>query len=99
MSHGALPHLQLSHAVSAFVVSDHSCLGDGPEYRRIHVAPSGDKSREAPCIPADDEEMNPIRRVHNRNAAIRIALVPFRKIPILDLAVAVAPRDRVKAVA
>src|SRR5580704_17472534 len=93
------PHLQLAHAVCAFVVRDCRGLCDGLQHRRTHVAPPGDKSREAPCMPADDEEMNPIRRFHNRNAAIRIALVPFRKIAIVDLAVAMAARDRVKVVA
>src|ERR1700735_351136 len=93
------PSLQLAHAVSAFVVRDCCGFCDGLQHRRTHVAPPRDKGREAPCIPADDEEMNPIRRFHNRNAAIRIALVPFREIPIVDLAVAVVTRDRAKAVA
>src|SRR5262245_12265948 len=50
-------------------------------------------------MPAYDEEMNPVRRFHDRNAAVRVTLVPLRKIAIVDLTVTVTACDRIEAIA
>src|SRR5262249_20917486 len=43
--------------------------------------------------------MNSIRSFHNRDATVRLALIPFLQVTIVHLAVAVTARDRLKSVA
>ena len=49
----------------------------------------GINAEKRPACAADDEQMNPVRRFHDWDATVRLALVPFRKIAIVDLAVTV----------
>ena len=49
----------------------------------------GINAEKRPASPANDEQMYPVRRLHNWNPTIRLALVPFWKIAIVDLAITV----------
>src|SRR5262245_28225185 len=64
-------------------------FADGSEHRRTHVAPSGNEGGKTSSVSTNDKEMDPVRALDHRNAAVRVALVPLREIAIVDLAVAV----------
>src|SRR6202011_5984655 len=63
---------------------------DIAQYRRGHMTPAGDEGGETAGPAADDKEVDVVGARHDRNARPRLALVPFRQVAIVDLAVAFA---------
>ena len=57
------------------------------------------KAENRPACAADDEQVDVVRARHDGNAAVRVALVPFRQVAVVDPAVAVVPGDSAEGIA
>src|SRR5688500_239902 len=55
-------------------------FSDLTQDRRGHVAPPRDEGREASRLAADHEEVDVLRARHDRDARLRVALVPDRQV-------------------
>src|SRR5262245_47577182 len=79
--------LELAPAVRASVAGYHRDPDNGSQDGCAHVSPSRDKCRKAARVATNDKQMNSVLRLHNWNPTVRLALVPFWKIAIVDLAI------------
>src|SRR5262249_44464530 len=91
-------NLKRACAVGAAVVGGSHWV-DRLEHRRAHVAPAGNEGGEASGASAHHEQMDVVGRGHDRDPRVRIALEPFRQVPVIDLAIAVIARDGAEGIA
>src|SRR5690349_5863792 len=66
---------------------------DAAQYRRRHVAPAGDERGKPAGLAADHKEVDVVGARHDRDPRVGLALVPFRQIAVVDLAVALFEAD------